>query len=116
MRREVGKPLSLELAGRMSWAMLDIYLMRRRPRSRPQPKPRRKKCMPFKAEVIADDSGKWAHNALVFNTEQEAADYGRDLGMRWFAVRQTRAVATDQPATHSYINGKLTNIEQETTK
>lgn len=58
--------------------------------------------MAWKAEVIADSSGKWAGNALVFATEAEAAAYGRDLEMRWFAVRQVRTVETDAAVSHTF--------------
>lgn len=46
----------------------------------------------WKAEVIADNSGKWCGNGLRFHTQQEAHDYVMDLAMRWTAVRDTRTV------------------------
>lgn len=52
--------------------------------------------MAFKAEVIADSSGKWAGNALVFATEAEAEAYVLDLARRWTLVRETRTVSTDE--------------------
>lgn len=52
--------------------------------------------MPFKAEVIADSSGKWAGNALVFATREEAEIYVSDLALRWTLVRETRTVETDE--------------------
>lgn len=51
----------------------------------------------FKAEVIADNSGTWAGNALRFATRDEAERYARDLEMRWMAVRQWRVVESDDP-------------------
>jgi hypothetical protein len=50
----------------------------------------------FKVEVIADNSGKWCSNALRFKTEEEAKAYGEDLFSRWTAVREWRAVETDE--------------------
>lgn len=51
--------------------------------------------MSYKAEVIADSSGKWVGNALVFATGEEAQLYVMDLAMRWTAVRETRVVESD---------------------
>lgn len=53
--------------------------------------------MPFKPEVIADNSGKWTGNALVFATVEEASIYANDLMFRWIAVRDTRVVPTTEP-------------------
>jgi hypothetical protein len=50
--------------------------------------------MPFKAEVIADDSGHWCGNSLVFQTQAEAEVYAADLSSRWLLVRDTRVVET----------------------
>ena len=55
--------------------------------------------MNFKAEVIADSSGKWSSNPLRFATEAEARIYVDDLMMRWTAVRDTRVVEVDDPVT-----------------
>lgn len=46
-------------------------------------------------EVIADGSGKWCGNALVFATKEEAEAYAQDLFMRWTAVREKRVVETE---------------------
>ena len=54
--------------------------------------------MSFKPEVIADTSGQWCANALCFATREEAEENVRDLMMRWFAVRETRVVESDDPA------------------
>src|SRR5229473_3394484 len=53
--------------------------------------------MSFNPEVIADASGKWCGNALRFATREEAEANVRDLMMRWFAVRETRVVESDDP-------------------
>jgi hypothetical protein len=53
--------------------------------------------MSWKAEVIADNSGTWAGNALRFATRKEAEDYVTDLALRWTAVRLTRVVESTEP-------------------
>jgi hypothetical protein len=52
------------------------------------------------AEVIADTSGKWCGNALRVATREEAEANVRDLMMRWFAVRETRVVESDDPVNY----------------
>jgi hypothetical protein len=61
-------------------------------------------------EVIADNSGKWCGNGLRFATEQEALDNVRDLAMRWFAVRDMRAVPCNDPVNYSYATGSLVAV------
>ena len=51
----------------------------------------------YKAEVIADSSGKWTGNGLAFATAAEAQSYVDDLMMRWFAVREVRTVQSTDP-------------------
>jgi hypothetical protein len=51
----------------------------------------------FKVEVIADDSGHWAGNALRFESEGGAEMYARGLMLRWSAVRDWRVVPSDDP-------------------
>ncbi len=46
----------------------------------------------FAAEVIADNSGKWAGNGLRFATRQQAERYAKDLSYRWTLVREWRVV------------------------
>ncbi len=50
----------------------------------------------YKVEVIADSSGKWCGNALRFETEEQARQYGENLFMRWTAVREWRVVLADE--------------------
>lgn len=66
--------------------------------------------MPFKAEVIADDSGKFVGNALVFETEKEAEDYARDLYSRWTLVREWRVVETTDPVSYTFTTGYASRI------
>jgi len=61
--------------------------------------------MSYKVEVIADNSGEWVSNALRFPTMEKAEAYGQDLSMRWTAVRDWRAVESDDPVMY-YENGK----------
>ncbi len=46
----------------------------------------------YKVEVQADASGAWTSNAMRFGSEAAAQKYGRDLMMRWMAVREMRVV------------------------
>lgn len=54
-------------------------------------------------EVIADSSGEWVGNALVFATKAEAERHASDLFSRWTAVRQTRVVETDEPVNYEFL-------------
>lgn len=64
----------------------------------------------WKAEVIADNSGKWCGNALLFATQAEAEKYARDLAYRWTAVRQWRVVEVpDDTTSASVMAERLTN-------
>jgi hypothetical protein len=69
--------------------------------------------MSFKPEVIADSSGKWVGNALRFSTREEAEANVQDLIMRWFAVRETRVVESDDPVNYRYVNGRLESLPAE---
>lgn len=48
--------------------------------------------MKFKVEVIADSSGKWCGNAMLYDTEGEAMDAAISLMNRWLLVREWRVV------------------------
>ena len=69
--------------------------------------------MSFKPEVIADTSNKWCGNALRFATREEAEVNVQDLMMRWFAVRETRIVISDDPVNYRYVDGRLENLTTE---
>ena len=62
--------------------------------------------MNWKGEVIADNSGEWCGNALVFKTKEEAEKYIHNLMMKWFAVRETRVIETPLEANFEWIDGK----------
>jgi hypothetical protein len=49
----------------------------------------------YKAEVIADSSGKWVGNALRFDTVDAAKEYARNLFDRWTLVREWRVIDTE---------------------
>jgi hypothetical protein len=51
--------------------------------------------MSWKAEVIADSSGKFCGNGLRFATRREAETYARDLANRWTLVSEWRVVESD---------------------
>lgn len=63
--------------------------------------------MSWKAEVIADNSGKWAGNACRFATAEEAEDYALDLKSRWMLVRDWRIQKSDDPVNYVKPKGQL---------
>ena len=69
--------------------------------------------MSFKPEVIADTLGKWCGNALRFATREEAEANVQDLMIRWFAVRDTRVVESDDPVNYRYVDGRLESLTSE---
>ena len=46
----------------------------------------------WKVEVVADNSGKWCSNGMLFAFELEARVYAIDLASRWASVRDYRVV------------------------
>lgn len=46
----------------------------------------------YKIQVLADNSGVWAGNALTFHDVAAAVAYARDLTSRWMLVRDWRVV------------------------
>ena len=68
--------------------------------------------MSWKAEVIADRSGKWTGNALRFATREEADVYVHDLMMRWTAVSGWRSVESDDPVNYTWRAGKAVPLEK----
>ena len=57
--------------------------------------------MSWRAEVqTAGDGLKWSSNGLLFPTEADATFYVKDLEWRWTAVKATRVVEVDKPASH----------------
>jgi hypothetical protein len=64
----------------------------------------------YRAEVLADQSGTWAGNALRFATRAEAEHYAADLASRWLLVTATRVVASTDPVTDRIIDGRLERL------
>jgi hypothetical protein len=62
---------------------------------------------------IADASDRWCDNALRFANREEAAANVRDLMIRWFAVRETRVVESDDPVNYRYADGRLESLAPE---
>jgi hypothetical protein len=61
----------------------------------------------YAPEVIADSSGKWCGNALRFATYVEALASARDLSMRWTAVREWRAIGSNDPVNYRLVDGVM---------
>jgi len=71
--------------------------------------------MSWKPEVIADSSGKWCGNALRFATKEEAERSAADLSMRWLAVREWRAVESEDPVNYAIVGNELKAVEAAAT-
>ncbi len=67
--------------------------------------------MSYAPEVIADGSGKWCGNGLRFATREEAESSAQDLMMRWYAVRETRAVESSDPVNYEYVDHRLVKAD-----
>ena len=52
--------------------------------------------MSWKPEVQVVNDDKWSDNAAAFKTEEEALQYATNLAARWTAVRNTRAVESEE--------------------
>lgn len=70
--------------------------------------------MSFKAEVIADASGKWVSNLMRFATYAEAQSYAADLARRWTQVRQTAVAESDDPVNARVVNGRVEYVPEYT--
>lgn len=55
-----------------------------------------KLLLPFRVQVIADNSGQWAGNGMRYATKEEAQDAARDLASRWLLVRRWRVMETGE--------------------
>jgi hypothetical protein len=67
--------------------------------------------MSWKPEVIADSSGKWTGNGLAFATKNEAEQYGLDLMFRWTAVREYRAIESEESVNNVWTGTKAESIK-----
>lgn len=68
--------------------------------------------MSWKCEVLADSSGVWCSNGLAFATKEEAETYGIDLALRWSAVRDSRAVESDEPVNYRMEGARLIPLKE----
>jgi len=66
----------------------------------------------WKPEVIADSSGKWYANGLAFATREEAEASARDLASHWFAVREWRAIESDQEPNYRWTKHGLEPLNE----
>lgn len=57
--------------------------------------------MSYKAQMIADETGKWLDNSLRFATYQEADRWASQLAMKWSAVTAYRVIESDDPVTET---------------
>jgi hypothetical protein len=76
-------------------------------------RPEKETTVSWKPEVIADGAGKWCGNALRSATREEAEANVGDLMMRWFAVRETRVIESDDPVNYRYVDGRLEHLAPE---
>ena len=67
--------------------------------------------MSFKPEVCASRDGSFSQNALCFATKAEALISAHDLYSRWMLCTDYRAVESDEPATHTLVDGVLGRVE-----
>jgi hypothetical protein len=68
--------------------------------------------MSYAPEVVVDSSGKYYGNALRFATREEAEANVADLMMRWYAVRETRVVESEDPVNYRYVDHQLIPVEE----
>jgi hypothetical protein len=69
--------------------------------------------MPWKPEVFVD--GQWSQNALVFATEDEAAQSAHNLFMRWTLCSDSRAVEVPDAVVNYRLNehGGLESVDEK---
>lgn len=58
----------------------------------------------YRAEFVTPGDEHWATNAVRYDTEDEARDYGRGLADRWTAVTDWRVVPDNTPERQPYEN------------
>lgn len=69
----------------------------------------------WKADVIADSTGKWCGNMLRFATKLEAETYVNALEERWSSVISTRVVESNQAVSHKIDHrGRAVRIDGKT--
>ena len=68
--------------------------------------------MSFKPEVFVGKE--WVANGIAFATRQEAEDNARSLMDVWIAVKDWRAVESDEAVNYTFVDGKLERIGEPT--
>jgi len=68
--------------------------------------------MSFKPFVSTIGDDKFYGNALAFATEAEALDNARDLFQRWMLCTGYRAIESDEPVSHAWVDGQLLNASE----
>ncbi len=66
--------------------------------------------MSWKPEV--EVNGQWSRNALVFATQEEAAESARELFSRWILTTGYRAVEIDEPVNYALVDGALVAVKE----
>lgn len=69
--------------------------------------------MSFKPQVTTGSDPKFYGNALAFATREEAEANAKDLFARWTLCTGHRAVESDEPVSHTYVDGVLKAAEKE---
>ena len=63
--------------------------------------------MSFKPEFTTGSDPKFYGNALTFATREEAEANAKSLYGRWMICTGFQTVESDEPVTHTYIDGVL---------
>lgn len=64
----------------------------------------------YAPQVRTGNDPKFYGNALRFATQAEAEANVADLAGRWFLVVATQVVESDDPPSHTYVDGKLGDL------
>lgn len=69
--------------------------------------------MSFKPQVTTGSDPTFYGNALAFATREEAEANAKDLFYRWMLCTDSRAIESDEPVTHTYVDGVLGYVAKE---
>lgn len=67
--------------------------------------------MSFKPQVTTGVDPTFYGNALAFATEAEALANAKDLFERWILCTGHRAIESDEPVSHTYVDGVLAAVK-----
>lgn len=70
--------------------------------------------MSFKPQVTTGNDPTFYGNALAFATREEAEASAKDLYGRWTLCTGHRAIESDEPVSHTYVDGVLGDAVKET--